>query len=57
MTLIKELIEIPDRVQPGDLVLHLAGDIDRPEAVLSDYVVTPELKGCFDDALSVSLIV
>ena len=31
MTLIKELIDIPDRVQKGDFVLRLAEDINRPD--------------------------
>ncbi|MCE9553883.1 MAG: phage resistance protein [Planctomycetes bacterium] len=52
MTLIKDLIEIPDHVQKGDFVLHLAEDIGRPEVVLKNYVVTPELKVCYDDALA-----
>ena len=52
MTLIKELIKIPDRVQKGDFVLRLAEDINRPEVVLDNYVVTPELASCFDAALS-----
>ena len=52
MTLIKELIDIPDRVQKGDFVLRLAEDINRPEVVLDNYVVTPELATCFDSALS-----
>ena len=44
MTLIKDLIEIPESVQRGDFVLRLAEDITRPDAVLNNYVVTPELK-------------
>ncbi|MBZ5495689.1 MAG: phage resistance protein [Acidobacteriia bacterium] len=52
MTLLRDIIEIPEKVQRGDFVLHLAEDVTRPEVVLSDYVVTPELKSCFDDALS-----
>lgn len=52
MTLINELIDIPDRVQKGDFVLRLAEDINRPEVVLDNYVVTEELSACFDSALS-----
>ena len=52
MTLIKELIDIPARVQKGDFVLRLAEDIKRPEVVLDNYVVTPELAKCYDAALS-----
>jgi len=52
MTLIKDLIDIPDRVQKGDFVLKLSEDIQRPDVVLKDYVVTPELARNFDAALT-----
>ncbi|MEO0825173.1 MAG: phage resistance protein, partial [Cyanobacteria bacterium J06642_9] len=52
MTLIKDLIEIPERLQKGDFVLKLTEGVTRPEATLKDYVVTPELKDCFDNALT-----
>ncbi|WP_200236884.1 phage resistance protein [Thiohalocapsa halophila] len=52
-TLIKDLIPIPERVQRNDFVLNLAHGLE-PEAVaqtLADYVVTPQLARCFEDAL------
>jgi hypothetical protein len=52
MTLIKDLIEIPERVQRGDFVLRLSEGVNRAEETLRDYVVTPELKECFDNALT-----
>jgi hypothetical protein len=52
VTLIKDLIEIPERVQKGDFVLKLTEGVTRVEATLRDYVVTPELKDCFDNALT-----
>ena len=52
MTLIKELIDIPERVQKGDYVLKLVEDIKRPDVVLGNYVVTPELAKNFDAALT-----
>ena len=33
MTLIRELIDIPDRVQKGDFVLRLSEDIEHPDVV------------------------
>ena len=33
MTLIKDLIEIPDRVQKGDFVLRLSEDIQYPRGL------------------------
>ena len=52
MTLIKDLIDIPERVQRGDFVLRLSEGVNRPEETLRQYVVTPELTACFDDALT-----
>lgn len=52
MTLIKDLIDIPERVQKGDFVLKLTEGVNRAEDTLRDYVVTPELKDCFDNALA-----
>ena len=52
MTLIKDLIEIPDHVEKGQFVLRLAEGVTRPEETLRDYVVTPELKACYETALS-----
>src|SRR3954451_23666644 len=52
MTLIKELIQIPERVQRGDFVIRLSEGVNRAEDTLREYVVTPELRACFDNALS-----
>ncbi len=54
MTLIKELIHIPEKVQRGDFVLNLASGLeaDAIDQTLKDYVVTPQLAKCFEDALS-----
>ena len=51
MTLLKDLIDIPEQVHRGDFVLKLAEDVTRPDVVLNDYVVTDELVKCFDSAL------
>ncbi|NRB41364.1 MAG: cell division protein ZapE, partial [Pseudomonadales bacterium] len=54
MTLIKELIEIPEKVQRGDFVLNLSSGL-AAEAIsqtLEQYVVTDQLAKSFDDALS-----
>ena len=51
-TLIKDLIDIPERVQRGDFVLRLAEGVTRAEETLREYVVTPELRECFDNALA-----
>jgi hypothetical protein len=50
--LLKDLIEIPERVHKGDFVLRLAEGLSHAEATVRDYVVTPQLERCFDDALA-----
>lgn len=52
MTLLSELIEIPEQVHQSDFVISLATAVHDPEATLRDYVVTPQLAECFDKALS-----
>ena len=49
--LLKDLIEIPEKVFAGDFVLRLTEGVTRPADTLRTYVVTPQLVGCFDQAL------
>jgi hypothetical protein len=51
-TYIKDLFDLPDAVRGGDFVLRLAEGLERPDQTLKDYVVTPQLAKCFDEALS-----
>lgn len=51
MTLIKDLIEIPDHIGRGDFVLRLSEGITDPEGTVRHYQVTPQLVDCFDQAL------
>jgi hypothetical protein len=53
MTLIKELIEIPEQVQRGDFVLNLSNGLEGSAVhqTLAQYVVTPQLAKAFEDAL------
>lgn len=52
MTYIKDLIEIPESVGGGDFVLRLSEGITDPEGTVKHYKVTPQLVGCFDEALN-----
>lgn len=52
MTLIRELIAIPEQVHQGDFVLKLADGVAHADVTLRDYVVTPQLNACFNDALT-----
>jgi hypothetical protein len=49
--LIRELIEIPERVHKGDFVLRLTEGIDDEQKTLRSYVVTEQLARAFDDAI------
>jgi len=51
MTLIKDLIHVPERVRRDDFVLKLTEGVIDPKATLRDYVVTEQLVACFDQAL------
>ncbi|MBX6767641.1 MAG: phage resistance protein, partial [Actinomadura rubrobrunea] len=51
-TLLRDLIDIPERVHSGDMVLKLSGGITDRQTVLQ-YVVTPQLADSFDRALGI----
>jgi hypothetical protein len=51
MTLLKDLIDIPERVHQGDFVLKLSEGVTHAEQTLRDYVVTTQLVASFDNAL------
>ncbi len=51
MTLMRDIISIPERVHQGDFVLKLTEGVSHAEQTLRDYVVTPQLVQCFDNAL------
>jgi hypothetical protein len=52
MTLISELIEIPETVDPGDFVLKLSEGISHADAAVANYVATSALAERFDEALA-----
>lgn len=51
MTLLRELIDIPEAVHHADFVISLADGIDKPKETVETYVVTEQLVECFDEAL------
>ncbi|WP_131786019.1 phage resistance protein [Protofrankia symbiont of Coriaria ruscifolia] len=53
MTLISELIDVPETVHSGDFVLDLAQGVTHIERTLRDYIVTPELAIRFGEALGI----
>jgi len=51
MTLLRELIDIPEAVHKGDFVMSLAEGVTDAQATTSSYVVTDQLARAFDNAL------
>jgi hypothetical protein len=49
---IKDVIELPERVQRGDFVLRLSEGVVKPKETIESYVVTPQLVKCFGEALA-----
>ena len=52
MTLLKELIDIPEHIDKGQFVLRLTEGVTDPQSTVNLYVPTQQLVRCFDDALS-----
>jgi hypothetical protein len=50
--LLRDLIDIPERVLAGDFVLNLSKGV-ADESTIREYVVTDQLAQCFDDALGI----
>ena len=52
-TLLRDLLDIPERAQTNDFVLKLAEGVSDAAAAdtIRNYVVTPQLGHAFDDAL------
>ena len=50
---IRELLDLPSQVSKGDFVLNLSAGVsaNNASATLRNYVVTPQLEACFDQAL------
>ncbi len=51
--LLRDLIDIPEKVFAGDFVLRLSEGVANAEETLQNYVVTPQLAECFNEALGV----
>jgi len=49
--LLRELIVIPERIHQGDFVLRLTEGVQDVESTLDSYVITPQLRVAFDEAL------
>ncbi|MGA2528896.1 MAG: phage resistance protein [Acidimicrobiales bacterium] len=51
MTLLRELIDIPEQVYKSDFVISLKTAIEEPDKTIAEYVVTDQLTACFRHAL------
>jgi hypothetical protein len=52
MTLLKDLIDIPEHIDKGQFVLRLTEGVTDSQATVAAYVPTPQLVLAFDDALN-----
>ncbi len=50
MTLLRDLIDIPEQVHQGDFVLRLSEGLEKGKETLRSYVVTPQLSKSFVEA-------
>ena len=53
MTLIRDLLDLPDRVRKGDFVLKLSEGIANADKTVERYAITPALAHAYGQALSV----
>ena len=51
--LLRDIIDIPDRVRPGDLLVTLAEGFDTSAKTIEQYVVTPQLAARLGDSLGI----
>jgi hypothetical protein len=51
MPKVRELLDIPERVEKGQFQVTLSESVARPQQTVEEYVVTPRLADAFDRAL------
>ena len=52
MPTLRDIFDLPEHVGAGDFVLKLTDGLNVPAETVRQYVVTPQLLKCFDQALS-----
>ena len=53
MPTLRQIFDLPDQVRQGDFVLRLTAGVQAPAQTVHDYIATPQLVKCFDQALGV----
>jgi hypothetical protein len=53
MPRVRELLDIPERVEKGQFQITLSEGVARPQQTVEEYVVTPRLADAFDRALGI----
>ena len=53
MPKLREIFDLPEQVHQGDFVLRLTDGLNAPAETVRDYIATPQLVKCFDQALGV----
>ena len=53
MPKLREIFDLPEQVHQGDFVLRLTDGLKAPTETVRNYIATPQLVKCFDQALGV----
>ena len=53
MPKLRDIFDLPEQVHQGDFVLRLTDGLNAPAETVRNYIVTPQLVKCFDQALGV----
>ncbi|MFO1429835.1 MAG: hypothetical protein U1F76_06805 [Candidatus Competibacteraceae bacterium] len=53
MPKLREIFDLPEQVHQGDFVLRLTDGLNAPVDTVRNYIATPQLVKCFDQALGV----
>lgn len=53
MPKLREIFDLPEQIHQGDFVLRLTDGLKAPTETVRDYIATPQLVKCFDQALGV----
>ncbi len=53
MPKLRDIFDLPEQVHQGDFVLRLTDGLNAPAETVRNYIATPQLVKCFDQALGV----
>lgn len=54
MSILQEILKLPDRIRNADFVVRIAEGVEHPDTLLDRYAVTPDIHTAFQDALDLT---